>query len=119
MGRLEEQTKMDDPDIRKNFLEHKVKSLLEEKWDIDCTAVFKHVLRWEDGPKAGGVTPILVVFEDKYEKDQLWTKLSMKIVDDIVRRRDSITITNVSKNIQKCNCLSTLSILWLSLRQNS
>ena len=110
---------MDDPDIRKNFLEHKVKSLLEEKWDIDCTAVFKHVLRWEDGPKAGGVTPILVVFEDKYEKDQLWTKLSMKIVDDIVRRRDSITITNVSKNIQKCNCLPTLSILWLSLRQNS
>ncbi len=38
----------------------------------------------------------MVVFEDKDEKDQLWSKLSMKIVDDIVKRRGSIAITNVS-----------------------
>ena len=38
----------------------------------------------------------MVVFEDKDEKDQLWSKLSMKIVDDIVKRRSSIAITNVS-----------------------
>ena len=42
------------------------------------------------------VEPIMVVFEDKDEKDQLWSKLSMKIVDDIVKRRGSIAITNVS-----------------------
>ena len=42
------------------------------------------------------VEPIMVVFEDKDEKDQLWSKLSMKIVDDIVKRRSSIAITNVS-----------------------
>ena len=44
-----------------------------------------------------GTDPILVVFSDKSEKDQLWTKLSMKIVDDIVKRRSSIFITHVSK----------------------
>lgn len=38
----------------------------------------------------------MVVFEDKDEKDQLWSKLSMKIVDDIVKKRGSIAITNVS-----------------------
>ena len=38
----------------------------------------------------------MVVFEDKMEKDQLWSKLSMRIVDDIVKRRSSIAITNVS-----------------------
>ena len=42
------------------------------------------------------VEPIMVVFEDKDEKDQLWSKLSMKIVDDIVKKRGSIAITNVS-----------------------
>ena len=42
-----------------------------------------------------GTDPILVVFSEKSEKDQLWTKLSMKIVDDIVKRRSSIFITHV------------------------
>ena len=35
------------------------------------------------------------MFSDKTEKDQLWTKLSMKIIDDIVKRRSSIVITHV------------------------
>ena len=52
--------------------------------------------RWGDGPRVNNVDPIMVVFEDKEEKDQLWSKLSMKIVDDIVKRRGSIAITNVS-----------------------
>ena len=52
--------------------------------------------RWADGPLMNNVEPIMVVFEDKDEKDQLWSKLSMKIVDDIVKRRSSIAITNVS-----------------------
>ena len=41
------------------------------------------------------------MFEDKSEKDQLWTKLSMKIVDDIVKRRSIIAITNVSMHLKK------------------
>ena len=53
------------------------------------------ILRWEEGPRSDDVVPILVVFEDKAEKDLLWSKLSMKVVDDIVKRRSSIVITNV------------------------
>ena len=53
-------------------------------------------LRWDKGPKSNGVHPIFVVFSDQEDKDQLWSKLSMKIVDDIVKRRSSIAITNVS-----------------------
>ena len=60
-----------------------------------CLKIF---FRCEDLPKTNGVEPILVVFEDKAEKDQLWTKLSMKIVDDIVKKRSNIAITNVSWN---------------------
>ena len=52
-------------------------------------------VRWDEGPRTNGVHPILVVFADKEEKDQLWSKLSMKIVDDMVKRRSSIAITNV------------------------
>ena len=43
---LEGQTQgEEDPDIKKNFLEHKIKSLLMEKWELECTAAFKHVFR--------------------------------------------------------------------------
>ena len=42
----------------------------------------------------------MVVFESKEEKDELWTKLSMKVVDDIVKKRSSIAITNVS--VRRC-----------------
>ena len=52
--------------------------------------------RWTDGPRTDNVEPIMVVFESKEEKDELWTKLSMKVVDDIVKKRSSIAITNVS-----------------------
>ena len=55
----------------------------------------KSFSRWDEGPKSNNVDPILVVFADKEQKDLLWTKLSMKIVDDMVKRRSSIAITNV------------------------
>ena len=56
--------------------------------------------RWTDGPRTDNVEPIMVVFESKEEKDELWTKLSMKVVDDIVKKRSSIAITNVS--VRRC-----------------
>ena len=56
--------------------------------------------RWTDGPRTDHVEPIMVVFESKEEKDELWTKLSMKVVDDIVKKRSSIAITNVS--VRRC-----------------
>ena len=59
------------------------------------TTFSKNFARWEEGPKSNNVDPILVVFADKEQKDLLWTKLSMKIVDDMVKRRSSIAITNV------------------------
>ena len=113
---MEDQTDEGDSDIKKNFMVHKIKSLLADKWDLECAADFKHVFRflffpmhchlwpldkssssrWTDGPRVNNVEPIMVVFEDKDEKDQLWSKLSMKIVDDIVKRRGSIAITNVT-----------------------
>ena len=46
-----------------------------------------------------GVEPILVVFEDKNDKDQLWMKLSIKLRDDMVERRESVVVTQV------CNIL--------------
>ena len=42
-----------------------------------------------------GVEPILVVFEDKNDKDQLWMKLSIKLRDDMVERRESVVVTQV------------------------
>ena len=58
--------------------------------------LYKFAIRWQGGPKVNGTDPILVVFSDKAEKDQLWTKLSMRVVDDMVKRRTSIFITHVS-----------------------
>ena len=66
--------------------------------------------RWTDGPRVNNVEPIMVVFEDKDEKDQLWSKLSMKIVDDIVKRRGSIAITNVG-----FLSVATLNYYWMRL----
>ena len=53
------------------------------------------IFRWTAGPKVNGIEPILVVFEDKDAKDQIWMKLSLKMRDSLVDRRDSITVTQV------------------------
>ena len=42
---VEEQMQMDDADIKKNFMDQRIRDLLMEKWEIDCTATFKHVFR--------------------------------------------------------------------------
>ena len=42
---VEEQMQMDDADIKKNFMDQRIRDLLMEKWDLDCTASFKHVFR--------------------------------------------------------------------------
>ena len=49
MDMLEEQTSSDNPDIRKNFMDHKIRSLLATKWEIECSATFKHVFRYRLG----------------------------------------------------------------------
>ena len=35
---MEEATDLDDDDIKKNFLDQKIRSLLAEKWDIETSA---------------------------------------------------------------------------------
>ena len=35
-----------DEDISRNFLDHNIKKLLQAEWDIECTAPFKHVFRF-------------------------------------------------------------------------
>ena len=45
MDIMEEATELDDDDIKKNFLDQKIRSLLKENWDIETTASFKHVFR--------------------------------------------------------------------------
>ena len=37
---MEDQTDEGDADIKKNFMVHKIKSLLAEKWDLECEADF-------------------------------------------------------------------------------
>ena len=109
--KLEEETKQDDAAIKKNFIEHKIRSIMKSEWGIDCNASFKHVFRyiltrlclliltllcrWAAGPRVNGVEPILVVFEDKHDKEQLWMKLSLKLRDDLVERRESVIVTQV------------------------
>ena len=44
-----------------------------------------------------GVEPILVVFEDKNDKEQLWMKLSIKLRDDMMERRESVIVTQVRR----------------------
>ena len=53
--------------------------------------------RWTAGPKVNGVEPILVVFEDKNDKEQLWMKLSIKLRDDMLERRESVIVTQVKR----------------------
>ena len=53
--------------------------------------------RWTAGPRVNGVEPILVVFEDKNDKEQLWMKLSIKLRDDMLERRESVIVTQVGK----------------------
>ena len=43
---MEDQTDDGDADIKKNFMVHKIQSLLEDKWDLECSASFKHVFRF-------------------------------------------------------------------------
>lgn len=43
---MEDQTDEGDADIKKNFMVHKIKSLLAEKWDLECEADLKHVFRF-------------------------------------------------------------------------
>ena len=69
--------------MNKNFLEHNIKGLLSNDWGIECSAPFKHVFRfgnqffqllprrWNGGPRVNEVEPILVMFEDRKEKDQV------------------------------------------------
>ena len=42
---MEEEMGNDKPEIKKNFLEHKIRTILFEEWDIDCQAQFQHVFR--------------------------------------------------------------------------
>ena len=49
MDIMEEAMELDDDDIKKNFLDQKIRSLLQEKWDIETTANFKHVFRQDLG----------------------------------------------------------------------
>ena len=42
---VEEQMQMEDADIKKSFIDQRIRDLLMEKWDLDCTATFKHVFR--------------------------------------------------------------------------
>ena len=93
--KLEEETQQNDAEIKKNIIEHKIRSLIKSEWGIDCKATFKHVFRWTAGPKVNGVEPILVVFEDKQDKEQIWMKLSLKLRDDMLERRDSVMVTQV------------------------
>ena len=43
---MEDQTDEGDSDIKKNFMVHKIKSLLADKWDLECAADFQHVFRF-------------------------------------------------------------------------
>ena len=45
LDQLEEETKEDEVEIKKNFIEHKIRSIMKAEWGIDCSASFKHVLR--------------------------------------------------------------------------
>ena len=46
LDQLEEETKLDDEAIKKNFIEHKIRSIMKSEWGIDCNASFKHVFRY-------------------------------------------------------------------------
>ena len=54
--------------------------------------------RWSGGPRVNGVEPVLVIFEDKKEKDQVWSKLrdNLKAKTNIVVTQDSSTKRKVA-----------------------
>ena len=54
--------------------------------------------RWSAGPRVNGVEPILVIFEDKKEKDQVWCKLrdNLRAKTNIVVTQDSSTKRQVA-----------------------
>ena len=43
---MEDQTDEGDADIKKNFMVHKIQSLLASKWNLEFSASFKHVFRF-------------------------------------------------------------------------
>merc|ERR1719166_856966 len=83
-----------DEDIRRNFLDHNIKKLLQAEWDIECTAPFKHVFRWSDGPRVNGVEPILVIFEDPKDKEFVWTKLKEDNQDQNLQHYQGYKVKN-------------------------
>ena len=44
---LEEETGLSDADMKKNFMEQKVRSLILTQFNIECYDKFKHVFRFE------------------------------------------------------------------------
>lgn len=59
---MEEATDLDDDDIKKNFLDQKIRSLLAEKWDIETSASFTHVFRQECTVGECGVSGVITDF---------------------------------------------------------
>ena len=47
--------------------------------------------RWKDGPRVHGVEPILVIFDERKEKELVWTKLrdNLKTKTNVVVTQDS------------------------------
>ena len=43
--KLEEDSKDDDASIKKNLIEHKIRTVMKSEWGLDCKAAFKHVFR--------------------------------------------------------------------------
>ena len=68
-----------------------------------CLFILTRLCRWTAGPRVNGVEPILVVFEDTDDKEQLWMKISLKLKDDMVERRESVIVTQVYCNATRGN----------------
>ena len=49
--------------------------------------------RWSGGPRVNEVEPILVIFEDRKEKEQVWAKLR-----DNLRTKTNIVVTQDSSS---------------------
>ena len=45
MDDLEKETEMDDADIKKNLIDHKIRSMLSTEFGMECNAKFKHAFR--------------------------------------------------------------------------
>ena len=64
--KLEEETKQDDAAIKKNFIEHKIRSIMKAEWGIDCNASFKHVFRYID--------QVMFIYTDQAMQVDSWSK---------------------------------------------